>query len=319
MLGRTCGASSVLLDRLEREGRRRGGGPATPAESGAARLAGARGGGANVPDGQGVRAVPRAAPRDGPEREHGRRLQVARQQPARVDRAGRGRRSEDGRDCRPSPTVEAMRRIVTETEDPAEGGRRFQEMVRSAIERFNEGSLAQAGTMIDLANQIIADRKVDPVAAQIDPQEGGRRRSTPSGCASTPKSPDLHPQLRKVLNFFLALTPGGTPRGPAARGEARAAASSPAAPRGARSAGARGGARGAPARCSAAAPRDEDWYFRRNLPLPPPADSPAGRRADRRGRRPRRPARGAAVSGAARQGGDREPRPAEAREGGARR
>src|SRR5207253_2539202 len=43
-----------------------------------------------------------------------------------------------------SRTVEAMHRIVTEPDDPAEGARRFHDMVKTAIERFNEGSLAQA-------------------------------------------------------------------------------------------------------------------------------------------------------------------------------
>ena len=101
-----------------------------------------------------------------------------------------------------------MRRIVTETEDPAEGGRRFQELVRSAVDRFNEGSLAQAGTMIDLANQIIADRKIDPVAAQTIRKKGDEALD-PERLRKYAEAPDLHPQLRKVLNFFLSLTPEG--------------------------------------------------------------------------------------------------------------
>lgn len=107
-----------------------------------------------------------------------------------------------------SPAVEAMRRIVTETEDPAEGGRRFQELVRSAIDRFNEGSLAQAGTMIDLANQIISDRKIDPVAAQMIRKKDDDSLD-PDRLRKYAEAADLHPQLRKVLNFFLALTPEG--------------------------------------------------------------------------------------------------------------
>jgi Domain of unknown function (DUF4388) len=107
-----------------------------------------------------------------------------------------------------SPAVEAMRRIVTETEDPAEGGRRFQELVRSAIDRFNEGSLAQAGTMIDLANQIIADRQIDPVAAQMIRKKDDDALD-PDRLRKYAEAPDLHPQLRKVLNFFLSLTPEG--------------------------------------------------------------------------------------------------------------
>lgn len=162
-----------------------------------------------------------------------------------------------------SPALEAMRRMVTETEDPAEGSRRFQEMVRSAIERFNQGSLAQSGTMIDLANRIIADRAIDPVAAQAIRKKGDEELD-PERLRKYAESADLHTQLRKVLNFFLALTPEGLltdlrrevkrerrrlllllleVHGPAAR-EAALADLRPSFGRGA---------------------ADEEWYYRRNL------------------------------------------------------
>lgn len=108
----------------------------------------------------------------------------------------------------PSRTVDAMRRVVTGTEDPGEGLRRFQEMVRSAVGRFNEGALAQAGTMIDLASRIIADKEVDPVAAQVVRKRGDEDLD-PERLRKYAESADLHPQLRKVLNFFLGLTPEG--------------------------------------------------------------------------------------------------------------
>jgi hypothetical protein len=108
----------------------------------------------------------------------------------------------------PSPTIDAMRRIVTGSEDPGEGLRRFQEMVRSAIGRFNEGALAQAGTMIDLANQIIAEREVDPVAAQVV-RKTGSDELDPERMRKYAESSDLHAPLSKVLNFFLPLTPEG--------------------------------------------------------------------------------------------------------------
>lgn len=108
----------------------------------------------------------------------------------------------------PSPTLDAMRRVVTGTEDPGEGLRRFQEMVRSAVGRFNEGAVAQAATMIDLANQIIAEREVDPVAAQVVRKKGDDELD-PERLRKYAESSDLHPPLRRVLNFFLALTPEG--------------------------------------------------------------------------------------------------------------
>ncbi len=176
-----------------------------------------------------------------------------------------------------SPALEAMRRIVTGPEDPDEGLRRFQEMVRSAIGRFNDGALAQAGTMIDLAMRIIADREVDPVAAQTLRKKGDEELD-PERLRKYAESPDLHPALRKMLNFFLALTPEGLladlrrevkrerrrlllllleVHGPAAR-EAALAELRPPFGRGA---------------------ADEEWYFRRNLlyllrRIPRPAGAP---------------------------------------------
>jgi hypothetical protein len=108
----------------------------------------------------------------------------------------------------PSPTVEAMRRIVTGSEDPAEGARRFNEMVKTAIERFNEGSLAQALTMLELAERIIAERQVDPVAADLvrrkadDGIDVERLRKYAEGT-------EQHPNLRRVLSFFTNLSPDG--------------------------------------------------------------------------------------------------------------
>ncbi|MDQ2970108.1 MAG: hypothetical protein M3R34_03105, partial [Acidobacteriota bacterium] len=96
-----------------------------------------------------------------------------------------------------SPALEAMRRMVTGSQDPAEGSRRFQEMVRSAIERFNEGSLAQAATMIELADRIIAERAVEPVAAQTV-RKKAHELLDQEHLKKYAESSELHPQLRKV-------------------------------------------------------------------------------------------------------------------------
>src|SRR5262249_11228434 len=61
--------------------------------------------------------------------------------------------------------VEAMRKMVTLSEGPAEGAKRFHEMVRSAIERFNEGSLGQAVTMLELGKRLIEEGVVDQSTA----------------------------------------------------------------------------------------------------------------------------------------------------------
>ena len=107
-----------------------------------------------------------------------------------------------------SKTVEAMHRVVTQADDPAEGARRFHEMVKTAVERFNEGSLAQAVTMIELAERIISEKKVDPVTADVVRKKADEGIDT-ERLRRTAEFADQHPLLRRVLNFFAALTPEG--------------------------------------------------------------------------------------------------------------
>ncbi|HKD12124.1 MAG TPA: hypothetical protein VKE50_08610, partial [Thermoanaerobaculia bacterium] len=102
-----------------------------------------------------------------------------------------------------SPTVEAIRRVV-ETEDPAEGARRFNEMVKTAIDRFNEGALPQAITMLELAERIIEEKKVDPVVAEMVRKRADEGIDT-ERLRKYAESPEQQPLLRRMLNFFLAL------------------------------------------------------------------------------------------------------------------
>ncbi len=107
-----------------------------------------------------------------------------------------------------SDAVEAMHRLVTQAEDPAEVARRLYEMVKTAVERFNEGSLAQAVTMLELAQRIIAEKSVDSGMAEL------MRRKADEGLDSErlrkyAEVPEQHSLLRKVLTFFTALNPDG--------------------------------------------------------------------------------------------------------------
>src|SRR6266545_3973909 len=56
-----------------------------------------------------------------------------------------------------SGAVETMHRIVAQSEDPAQLAMRFSEMVKTAVERFNEGALPQAVRMLDLAERIVRE------------------------------------------------------------------------------------------------------------------------------------------------------------------
>jgi hypothetical protein len=107
---------------------------------------------------------------------------------------------------RPHSALESMRRLVTQSDDPAETDKRYQELVRTAVERLNEGSLAQGVAILDLAEKLSADGKVERA-----PVEAARRKGDQGldldRLRKFAEIPEQHSLLRRVLNFFLALTP----------------------------------------------------------------------------------------------------------------
>ena len=104
--------------------------------------------------------------------------------------------------------VGAMRRLVTLSADPAEGAKRFREIVYAAIEQLNEGNLGRAVTMFGLAEQIIRKEKVEkPVAQAI--RARAHETIDPARLRALAEKPENHFSLRTVLDFFPALSPGG--------------------------------------------------------------------------------------------------------------
>ena len=107
-----------------------------------------------------------------------------------------------------SGALGAMRRIITDSEDPVETGRRFQEMVKAGIERFNEGSLPQAVSMLELAERLTSEKKVDAGTVELvrrrlgDSLDGEQLRKFT-------ERPDQHANLRKVLRFFTSFRTDG--------------------------------------------------------------------------------------------------------------
>ncbi len=61
----------------------------------------------------------------------------------------------------PAP-IEAMHKILTLTNDPNEGTKRFRELVMSAVEQFNNGMLSAAISMLELTESVVAEKKIDP-------------------------------------------------------------------------------------------------------------------------------------------------------------
>ncbi len=102
----------------------------------------------------------------------------------------------------------AMRRIIQDADDPVETGRRFQEMVKAGIERFNEGSLPQAVSMLELAERLTTEKKVDAGTVELVRRRLGETLDGEQLKKFTEK-PDQWGHLRKVLQFFTAMRPEG--------------------------------------------------------------------------------------------------------------
>jgi hypothetical protein len=103
--------------------------------------------------------------------------------------------------------LSAMRKIVAMAEDPAEGGKRFRELVQAAIEQFNEGNLGRAVTMFGLAQQLADEGKVQP--AFVDALRQGHEPLHYERLRKCAERVDLRPGLRTVMNFYYALRPEG--------------------------------------------------------------------------------------------------------------
>jgi len=107
-----------------------------------------------------------------------------------------------------SPALGAMRRMVAEAADPLEGGRRFQELVRAAVERFNAGSLPQAVSTLEAAERLIAEKKVDAGTAELARSKVGEALD-PERLKIAAENASQHASLRRLLGFFSALGPEG--------------------------------------------------------------------------------------------------------------
>lgn len=110
--------------------------------------------------------------------------------------------------ARSDRAVGAMRRIITMAGDEREGTKRFGEMVSAAIEQFNAGSLVQAATMFELAEQVVNERKLTPELLKSIRRQG-RENLAAEQLRRYAEKPETHARLRTVLNFFPGLTVDG--------------------------------------------------------------------------------------------------------------
>ena len=104
--------------------------------------------------------------------------------------------------------LKAMHRIVTEVKDPKESATRFHHLVRAAVERLNEGHLQSAVNMIELAQKIIALKEVDHNVIE-NLRRRGHEDVDLDRLRKYSEATDQYPLIKKVLDFFDALSPNG--------------------------------------------------------------------------------------------------------------
>ncbi len=103
----------------------------------------------------------------------------------------------------PGASFEAMHRIVALEEDRGKAADRWRAMLSSAADQFNEGALARAVTLLELADRLVAEREVDEESANL---VRGSAHEWFSEERLRALLPDLarRPLLRRVLAFFPA-------------------------------------------------------------------------------------------------------------------
>jgi len=108
----------------------------------------------------------------------------------------------------PAGAIRAMRKVVNLSEDEEQRLKRFRELVSTAVEEFNGGSLGRAVTMLDLADRMISKNEVDTpmaeaVAEELFPTLDMEQLNTLA------HDPDKRLLLHRLMSFFPTLRPKG--------------------------------------------------------------------------------------------------------------
>ena len=106
----------------------------------------------------------------------------------------------------PQGAVRAMRQMINMSKSSNERSQRFMDLVGSAVDEFNEGSLGRAVTMVDLAERMAESNEVD--AATVT---AAHRRAydeiDDQALRQYVEDEDKHHLLRRVMNFFPHFAP----------------------------------------------------------------------------------------------------------------
>ncbi len=106
---------------------------------------------------------------------------------------------------KPPAPIEAMHKIISLTHDPVESTKRFRELMMTAVEQFNAGSLSAALSMLELAQAIITEKKLDPSTVDRIRADAVEAISSEQ-LKKYGESKSKRALLPKTLSFFSTLT-----------------------------------------------------------------------------------------------------------------
>src|SRR5438874_693127 len=109
-----------------------------------------------------------------------------------------------GSQAPPPAQVSAMEKIIDLSEDPLVTMKRFRELVTAAVQKFNDGSLAATVWMLDVAEDTITEKKLDPAGVDQIRAEAANAMSSMQLRKYT-ENKNKHGALKIVLEFFPTL------------------------------------------------------------------------------------------------------------------
>jgi hypothetical protein len=107
-------------------------------------------------------------------------------------------------DAKQPAAIEAMHKIISLTSNSIDSGKRFRELMTEAVEQFNSGALGPAVAMLELAERVLVEKKMDPSTV-----ERVRNMAVESISAERlrkySENKTKHVLLRQALNYFPTL------------------------------------------------------------------------------------------------------------------
>jgi hypothetical protein len=107
---------------------------------------------------------------------------------------------------KPPAAIEAMHKIITLTTNNLESSKRYRDLMNEAVEQFNNGALGPAVAMLELANRVVVEKKLDPLAAVERIRSAAVESISSERLRRYTENKTKHPLLRQALSSFPSLT-----------------------------------------------------------------------------------------------------------------